>query len=476
MPDHDYDLLVIGSGPGGQSAAIAAAELGKRVAIVERKPYVGGVSLQTGTIPSKALREAAYLTSRSGQLGMRRALQNRAASDPSFLFDALSQKDQVVDRKESRLLKQLMEKGVTLIPGEAGFVDAHTLKITGAGGTRQSLSADFIVLATGSRPRRPKDIPFDRERVLDSTSLLKIRRLPASLIVVGGGVIACEFATIFACLGSQVSLIDSHAQLLAYLDADIVSRLTDDFADMNIRLMMNTRIDCIGRSNGNVTAETGGGQTLHADALLYAMGREPNYDLLDLDRAGLTADDHGWVSINEHHQTAQRHIYIVGDLAGRPSLASTAMEQGRMATYHAFRGDVLRNSGPLPMAIYTIPELSYVGQTERQLQAAHADYVTGYAHYSDTARGHIIGNEHGMLKLLVDRANRTILGVHIIGESASELVHVGQMAMACNATVDTLAGTVFNYPTLAQCYKTAALECLSRLERPTPADQSPAGG
>ncbi|MBT8440703.1 MAG: FAD-dependent oxidoreductase, partial [Gammaproteobacteria bacterium] len=279
----------------------------------------------------------------------------------------------------------------------------------------------------------------------------------------GGGVIACEFATIFASLGSKVTLIDSHAQLLAYLDADIVARLAEDFNDINISLRMNTCISQIERSAESVSVTTDQGDTLQADALLYALGREPNYDLLELDKAGLVADDQGWVRINENQQTSQSHIYIVGDLAGHPSLASTAMEQGRMAIRHAFQGEVQANDGLLPMAIYTIPELSYVGETERELQARKANYVKGYAPYVDTARGQIIGNEHGLLKLLVDRQSRSILGVHIIGESASELVHVGQMAMICKSTVDVLAATVFNYPTLAQCYKTAALECLAQL-------------
>jgi NAD(P) transhydrogenase len=464
MTDYDYDLLVIGSGPGGQSAAITAARLGKRVAIIERKPYVGGVSLQTGTIPSKALREAAFITSRSAGLGMRGTLQRHAASEPSFLADALSRKNRVVDRKEAQLLERLMKEGVTLIPGEAAFIDPHHMQVTGPRGDQQQLGAEFILLATGSRPRRPASVPFDKERVLDSTSILKIRRMPASLIVIGGGVIACEFATIFASLGSRVTLIDSHEQLLAYLDADIVARLAEDFNDMDINLRMSTRIDAIQRMQQSVRVTTEQDESLEADALLYALGREPNYDLLQLDRAGLVADDRGWVRINEHHQTTQAHIYIVGDLAGRPSLASTAMEQGRMAVHHAFQGTSLQSAGPLPMAIYTIPELSYVGETERELQAREADYVKGSAPYSDTARGQIIGNEHGLLKLLVDRKSRAILGVHIIGESASELVHVGQMAMTCGATVDTLAASVFNYPTLAQCYKAAALECLQQLD------------
>ena len=465
---YDYDLLVVGSGPGGQAAASAAAQLGKRVALIERKPYLGGVSLQTGTIPSKALREAAYLTSRAAGLGMRGALQRRAATEPGFLAAALRQKDRVVESKEAQMLGRLMEEGVTLIPGEAGFVDAHTLAIAGPRGEVQALSAAIIVLATGSRPRRPAEVPFDRERVLDSTSILKIRRLPGSLLVVGGGVIACEFATMFAALGTRVTLVDSHARPLGYLDADIQAELAGELHDLGIELRMNCRVAGIALSEAGtgVTLTTQDGEALQADALLYALGREPNYDGLRLERAGLLADDQGWVRINEHHQTAQAHIYIVGDLAGRPSLAATAMEQGRRAAHHAFGGGAAGASGPLPMAIYTIPEVSWVGETEAELQARGADYVSGSARYGDTARGQIIGAEHGLLKLLVDRHSRVILGVHILGESASELVHVGQMAMACDASVDRLAATVFNYPTLAQCYKTAALECLAQLESP----------
>ncbi len=463
MSGFDYDLLVIGSGPGGQSAAINAARLGKCVAIVERKPYLGGVSLQTGTMPSKALREAAYVTSRSASLGMRLSKRIQPDNNVNYLADALSQKDSVIDQTHSRLLEQLMKDGVILIPGEAGFVDEHSIQVTGPYGEQRNLSAEFIILATGSRPRRPASVPFDRERVLDSTSILKIRRLPDSLIVVGGGVIACEFATIFAALGSRITLIDTHEQILSYLDADIVTRLEDDFNDMNISLRMETRISRIERTDGGVSVLTNDGNRVLADALLYAQGREPNYDPLSLDKAGLVADDGGWVKINEHHQTSRNHVYIIGDLAGRPSLASTAMEQGRLAVRHAFLGEAACKLDYLPMAIYTIPELSYVGETERQLQARSAGYVKGYAAYADTARGQIIGNEHGLLKLLIDSQSREILGVHIIGESASELVHVGQMAMTCMATVDTLASTVFNYPTLAQCYKTAAIECLTQL-------------
>ncbi len=463
MEVHDYDLLVVGSGPGGQSAALQARELGKRVGLIERKPYIGGVSLQTGTIPSKALREAAWLASRFAARGMRQTRPPRAAIDSGFLADAVARKQAVVDNQESLLLQRLLAAGVDLLPGEAAFADPHTLTITRPDGTRQQVRAAVIVLATGSRPRRPPEVPFDKTRVLDSSSILKLRQLPRQLLVVGGGVIACEFATLFAPLGVEVQLVDAHDHLLAYLDADIQQILETEMLEMGVRLHMRTPVESVRREGERVALITAQGQRLEADMLLYALGREPNYAGLELAAAGLSADDNGWVRLNAHHQTSQGHIYIVGDLAGRPSLASTAMEQGRAAAAHAFGQRGSPSPGLLPMAIYTIPELSYVGLTERELRAQGSAYVVGRARFADSARGGIIGAERGFMKLLVAREARAILGIHIIGESASELVHVGQMAMNCGADVDALARTMFNYPTLAQCYKDAALDCVRQL-------------
>jgi NAD(P) transhydrogenase len=463
MAQHDFDILVVGSGPGGQSAALQAAALGKRTGLIERKPRLGGVSLQTGTIPSKALREAAWLTSRFAARGMREATAARNPVQGSFLSGTVSRKQRVIENQATLLLQQLMAAGVTLIPGEAAFHDAHTLGIQRPDGKRDRLSAAIIILATGSRPRRPSAIPFDRERVLDSTSILQLRQLPARLLVIGGGVIACEFATMFAPLGVSVQLVDSHRHLLAYLDDDILKILENDLRDMGIQLQMQTRVSDVVRIDDRVRVTTAAGVSLEADVLLYAQGREPNYDRLVLERAGLVADDHGWVRINEQHQTSQPHIYIIGDLAGRPSLAATAMEQGRLAVQHAFAAKQLLPAGHLPMAIYTIPELSWSGETERDLQERGIDYVVGRAHFSETARGQIIGEEYGFMKVLAATATRELLGIHIVGESASELIHVGQMAMNCGATVDTLAACVYNYPTLAECYKTAALDCLRQL-------------
>lgn len=461
-----YDLLVVGSGPGGQAAAITAAKLGKRVGLIERKPYLGGVSLQTGTIPSKALREAAFLVSRFAAKGMREALYRKFDLSADFLGEAIERKNVVVDNKESVLLSQLLRHGVTIIPGEASFTDAHTLRVRSASGSEDVLQADVIVLATGSRPRRPPQVPFDKVRVLDSTSILNMRRLPQRMLVVGGGVIACEFATMFAPLGVKVTLIDHHRQPLAYLDQDVAGRLVDQMLDMGMNLHMETQVRDIQRRDEAVVVHTDGDEQLEADCLLYALGRQPNYDKLGIEQAGLVADDHGWVRIDDDHRTAVAHIYIIGDLAGAPALASTAMEQGRRVAQCAFGTADAASRAPLPMAIYTIPELSYIGETERQLSERQADYVVGVAEFSDTARGQIIGDYRGMLKLLAERPSGRILGVHIIGEAASELIHVGQMAMACGKPVHTLAANVFNYPTLAECYQTAAQLCADRLNDP----------
>ena len=457
-----YDLLVVGSGPGGQKAAVTAAKFGKSVGLIERKPYLGGVSLQTGTIPSKALREAAFLASRFSARGMRED-NTRSAMKHDFLADAIEKKDRIVKQKESLLLKQLMKHGVSIIPGEASFHDDHTLSVQGPTGQTDLLHADKIILATGSRPRRPQEIPFDKERVLDSTSIMQLKRLPDSLLIIGGGVIACEFATIFAPLGVDVTMVDSHQQLLAYLDKDIADNLAVHMQDMGIKLNLSTRVTKVERQQDQVHVETDTGKTFKLASVLYALGRQPNYDNLHIDRAGLVNDDNGWIPINAEHQTHLGHIYIIGDLAGSPALASTAMQQGLMVAHHAFSRELQSSAVFLPMAIYTIPELSYIGETERELQQKMIDYVCGKASYAETARGQIIGDHHGMLKLLVDRASRKILGVHIIGESASELIHVGQIAISCQMTVDKLAENVFNYPTLAECYKSAALSCLEQL-------------
>jgi len=464
MVENDFDLLIVGSGPAGQHAALHAARMGKRVGIIERKPRIGGAGLQTGTIPSKALREVAYLASRAGRRGMRGAFAGSASRPHGLLAEAIRQKEVVIAQQESVILNRLMRSGVALIPGDAVFADAHTLEVQAPGGELRRLRADVVVLATGSRPRRPVDVPFDKKAVLDSTSILKLRHLPGSLTVVGGGVIACEFTCIFAALGVEVSMVDSHAQVLSYLSEDVVEALTDAMRSMGVRFHMGNRVTAIRKHEGQVHSVLEGGGEIASDALLYAQGREPNSSYLKPENAGVSMDG-GWIEVNDFFQSNVPHIYAVGDLIGRPALAATGMEQGRIAVMHAFgekAPDMVEN---MPMAIYTIPEISYVGKTEKELRAEGVDYVVGRGRFADSARGQIIGEETGLLKLNVERTTRRILGVHIVGESASELIHIGQLVMNLGGTATDLVRNVFNYPTLAECYKLAALDCLDVLHR-----------
>jgi NAD(P) transhydrogenase len=454
----DYDILIIGSGPAGQHAAWQAARMGKRAAIIERKPKIGGAGLQTGTIPSKAMREVAYLLSRSG--GMRQALSPDVRSRQGLLSDAIRRKEAVIAQQESVILQRLLRHGVALIPGEASFVDAHTLQVVDAGGKARHISAAVILLASGSRPRRPAEVPFDKKTVLDSTSILNLRHLPESLLVVGGGVIACEFVSIFAALGVQVCVVDSHAQLLEYLSEDVVGVLADSFLGMGVTFYMQERVAQI-RRDGNATITLlESGKQIRTDVVLYAQGRQPNSEKLCLERAGIVAQD-GWIDVNPHFQTNVPHIFAVGDLIGRPALASTGMEQGRAAVIYAFEGESHVSAENLPMAVYTIPEISYVGKTEKEVQQQNIPYHIGRAYFKDSARGQIIGDAQGMLKLIMDTRNEKLLGVHIVGEQASELIHIGQLVMNLNGTVRDLIGNVFNYPTLAECYKLAALDCIN---------------
>ncbi|GAV20481.1 NAD(P) transhydrogenase [Mariprofundus micogutta] len=455
----DYDVLIVGSGPAGQHAAWQAARMGKTAAIIERKPSIGGAGLQTGTIPSKALREAAYLSSRSSDQGMR---EGHTSSRYGVLAAAMRRKDMVVTQQESVIVKRLLKSGAALIPGEASFVDEHTLEVIDSKGTFKRLSADVILLATGSRPRRPSDVPFDKKTVLDSTSILKLKRLPKSLVVIGGGVIACEFVSIFAALGVEVSVVDSHEQLLAYLSEDVVGVLAESFENMGVQLHMKQRVVAIRKEEGRTLTLLESGKKLYSDAVLYALGREPNSQSLNTAKVGFELDK-GWIEVNEHFQTSVPHIYAVGDLIGRPALASTGMEQGRTAVLHAFGETGQSMPENLPMAIYAIPEISWVGKTEKEARRDKIDYVVGRGFYKESARGQIIGDANGLVKLIVDAKSHKLIGAHIVGEHASELIHTGQLLMHFNGTVHDLVANVFNYPTLAECYKLAALDCQQKL-------------
>jgi len=315
----------------------------------------------------------------------------------------------------------------------------------------------------GSRPRRPPSIPFDKKTVLDSTSILNIRHLPDSLLVVGGGVIACEFVSIFAALGVRVFVVDSHAQLLDYLSEDVVAVLADSFLEMGVTFHMQELVAEIRHEGDGTLTLLESGKHIRTDAVLYAQGREPNSEGLQVAHAGIAAKD-GWIEVNQHFQTSVPHIFAVGDLIGRPALASTGMEQGRAAVLYAFGGEAHVTAENLPMAVYTIPEISYVGKTEKEVQRGNIPYIVGRAYFKESARGQIIGDAHGLLKLVVDARSEKLLGVHIVGEQASELIHIGQLVMNLHGNVRDLVANVFNYPTLAECYKLAALDCMHQID------------
>lgn len=456
----DYDVIIVGSGPAGQHAAWQAASMGKRTAVIERKAKLGGVSLQTGTIPSKAMREVAYLVSRSGGRGMREVIRGNRRG---LLEDAVRCKQMVISQQESVILQRFLQYGVAVIPGEARLSDDHTVIVESHQGATRHLTAAVIILATGSRPRRPDNIPFDKKTILDSTSIMNMQHLPDSMTVVGGGVIACEFVSIFAALGVQVTVVDSHERLLAYLSADLVEVLENSFRGMGVRFHMQQRVAGIHTESFGTVTTLENGEQLKSDVVLYALGRIPNCDRLGLDNAGITLNNN-WINVNEHFQTEVPHIYAVGDVIGHPALASTGMEQGRAAVSYAFSQQARPLASNLPMAIYTIPEVSYVGRTEREVKKSGIPYVVGRAWFKETARGQIIGDLHGLLKLLVHAENEQLLGVHIVGEQASELVHIGQLIMNLNGTLTDIMHNVFNYPTLAECYKTAALDCSRQLQ------------
>ena len=466
---HQYDLLVIGSGPGGQRAAIQAAKLGKRVAIVEKRLAVGGVCINTGTIPSKTFREAVvHLT----------GYHERGLYGDSFMVkedlnvqDLLMRTNAVISHELDVIRSQLHRNRVEVISAEASFSGPHTLRLRdarpGSEGAWREVSAEHIVIAVGTKAARDPKIPFDGQRILISDDILDLSSLPRTLTVIGGGVIGCEYASMFAALGVRVTLVDKRPRLLEFVDSEITDILAYQLRQNRMTLRLGEAVRAVKREAGplgeqvRVTLESG--KEITSDMVLYSIGRVGAVESLNLGAAGLEADGRGRIAVNELYQTAQPHIYAVGDVIGFPSLASVSMEQGRLAACHAL--GIATQSVPelFPYGIYTIPEISTVGKNEEELTAAGVPYEIGKAQYKEIARGQIIGDREGTLKLIFHLETRALLGVHIIGAGASELVHIGQAVMAFGGTVDYFVNTVFNYPTLAECYKTAAFDGINRL-------------
>jgi NAD(P) transhydrogenase len=459
----DYDLVVIGIGPAGEKAAAQAAYFGKRVAAIERAAEPGGAGTHTGTVPSKTLRETALYLS-----GYRtREMYGVAVElEPTATLPMLmSRKAAIVTSETQRIRDNLDRHGVKCMHGTARFVDAHTVEIVGDLGTRR-VTGDVILIATGSRPARPEGIDFADPRVHDSDEILEIESIPASMTILGAGVIGCEYACMFAALGVRVSLVDSRRSLLSFLDGEVVDGLAGSMQRMGIDLRLGLRWTSVASAGEGVATVFDDGSRIVSDQLLFAAGREGRTQDLNLEAVGIVPDKRGYLAVNASYQTSVPHILAAGDAIGFPALAATSMEQGRVAVCHAFGFEYKRSVGDLlPYGIYTIPEVSALGETEESCQAEGIAYAVGRAHYAQNARGKIAGDTEGLLKLVVERGTRRLIGVHVIGERATELVHIGQAVMHFDGTVDAFIDMVFNYPSLAEAYKYAAYDCLGRLAR-----------
>ncbi|GAA2015504.1 Si-specific NAD(P)(+) transhydrogenase [Nakamurella flavida] len=457
-----YDLVVIGSGPAGQKAAIAAAKLGRRAAVVERRDMVGGVCINTGTIPSKTMREAVlYLTGLS-----QRELygQSYRVKNDITVADLSARTQHVIAREIDVIRNQLSRNHVALLPGTATFLDPHTLKVADDNGDHREVRADKIVIAVGTRPARPASVDFDGATIMDSDQILGMAHVPTSMVVVGAGVIGIEYASMFAALGTKVTVVEKRSSMLDFCDREIVEALQYQLRDLAVTFRFSESVKEVQRHPAGTVTLLESGKRIPADTVLYSAGRQGVTDALDMPAAGLSAGERGRIEVNEHFQTEVGHIYAVGDVIGFPALAATSMEQGRRASYHAFGESVGGKLGDLqPIGIYTIPEISYVGRTEEQLTGENVPFEVGVSRYRELARGAILGDSYGMLKLLVHAESRELLGVHVFGTNATELVHIGQTVMGCGGTVDYLVDAVFNYPTLAESYKVAALDAVNKM-------------
>lgn len=456
-------MIVIGSGPGGQKAAIAAAKLGRTVAVIDRPDRLGGVSLHTGTIPSKTLREAVlYLTGLT-----QRDLygQSYRLKENITVTDLTARTEHVVGREVDVIRSQLSRNHVALLAGTARFEDEHTLVLEEPEGEGRTLTAEHIVIATGTRPARPSTVEFDGRTILDSDNVLHLERVPRSMVIVGAGVIGMEYASMFAALGSKVTVVEQRPGMLDFCDAEVVESLKYHLRDLAVTFRFGETVSAVERHTNGTLTVLASGKKIPADAVMYSVGRQGLTDGLALEKAGLGADKRGRIAVDEHYRTSVPHIYAVGDVIGFPALAATSMEQGRAAAYHACGEPVHPMHDLQPIGIYTIPEISFIGRTEAQLTEECVPFEVGMSRYRELARGQIIGDSHGMLKLLVSPQDRKLLGVHCFGTGATELIHIGQTVMGCGGTVDYLVDAVFNYPTLAESYKVAALDATNRIRQ-----------
>jgi len=457
-----YDLIVIGSGPAGEKGAAQAAYFGKKVAMIEREPVVGGACVNTGTIPSKTLRESALHLSGFRQRGFTEAVD--VAVKSINVCDFMYRERIVVQREWHRIDENIRRHHIDHIEGTAHFVSPNRICITSSAG-EQTIDGNVILIATGSAPYRPSTVPFDDECICDSDTILRMQRIPSSLAVVGAGVIGCEYASIFAALGCEVHLIDGRTQLLPHIDREIMRILIGEMEGrLGVQFHLGVDVDTIAKTNGHIDLKLKDGSLLNCEKVLYAAGRNSNTADLNLPAAGVQTGNRGLLVVNEHYQTSVPNIYAAGDVIGFPALASTSMEQARVAMCHAFDLKYkTRVAAILPYAIYTIPELATVGLTDAEAREKGIAVATGRAYYRNNTRGQIIGDTRGMIKIVFDRNDLRLLGVHIVGENASELLHVGMMVMQFNGTINAFIDCVFNFPTVGEAYKYAAYDGLGSL-------------
>jgi NAD(P) transhydrogenase len=456
-----YDLVVIGSGPGGQRAAIQAAKSGKRVAIIEKGVGVGGVCTNTGTIPSKTMREAVLHL--SGFYYQNFYGANYRVKETVTMADLNYRIQRVIESEVSVIQAQLQRNGVDLLHGVGSFLDAHRIQVENEGG-RNELEAANVLIATGTKPAVNAKVPVNGTTIIDSDQILNMTQIPKTLIVVGGGVIGVEYACMFATLGVRVTIVEKRPRLLEFADTEMVEALTYNMRDRRVTMRLNEEVESVEElADGRVAAMLVSNKRVMGDALLYAVGRQGNVDGLNLAAAGVTADERGRIHVGADYRTAQPHIFAVGDVIGFPSLASVSMEQGRIAAANAFNIKIQSDPATYPYGIYTIPQISFIGKTEEQLTQEDVPYEVGVAYYREIARGQISGHTEGRLKLLFHRETLELLGVHIYGEEAAELLHIGQAVFSLKGKVTYFVNTVFNYPTLAECYKAAAFNGLNRL-------------
>jgi NAD(P) transhydrogenase len=456
----EYDLVVIGSGPAGQKAAIAASKMGKQVAVVERNFSIGGAALHKGTIPSKTLREAvAYLS------GVRqRELYGSAyrVKDRITVQDLTYRTRQVIEREVNIVRDQLIRNYIDVVPGTGSFVDRNHIVVTNEDGMR-ALTTEHAVIAVGSRPARPAGIEFDDRRIIDSDGLLKLEELPRTMTFVGAGIIGCEYATIFQTMGVRVTIIDGRERPLDFIDDEIEDALYYHMRDEGVQLRFGETVSRVQRNGDKVEVCMESGKQLNSDSLMFAAGRIGASTDLNLESVGIETDAKGRIKVDEHYRTSLPNVYAVGDIIGFPALASTSMEQGRLAALHAFGVEMPKVASSLPFGIYSIPEIAMVGPNEQELTKLSVPYESGVARFRELSRVQISGGRTGLLKLLFHRETKKLLSVHIIGQSATELVHIGQAVIDHGGTVEYLRDAVFNYPTLAEAYKVAALDGLNKL-------------